>query len=804
MTNVTRDHAIYILLAVFVALSSMYAIVVPPLEASDELWHYPMVKHIADHWTLPVQDPENVGPWRQEGSQPPLYYWVAALATFWIDTSDVEIVRHLNPHVDNGVATADGNVNLITHHPGAEAFPWRGTTLAVRLIRLLSVWMSAAAVYLTYRLALALLPDRPTLALGAAAIHAFTPMFVFISGAVNNDNLVIPLCSLALLLMVRLVNRPFPQPFGSQVLRFIPLGIVVGLALLTKESAGGLVLLTALTVGAVAWRHSESDGAGAGWRTFLTGGVATGAPTLLIAGWWYLRNWQLYSDPTGQNVFIEILGKRDVPADLAQLWRERISFIRGYWGNFGGLNVPMAEWVYDALNVFLLLSVLGLALILVIWTLGQLRAGRVRGRMAWLIVLAWPLLVVVLWITWATHTWSSQGRLIFSAISVWSLLLALGWAFLARLSCDALRVWILGVSDGNPFDRFRGERRAPPPPAVETQNGTALHTGIFAAFPLFLFVISLIAPWAWIRPAYARPPALTDAKVAAIPRRVDVTFFHPAGGQLKLLGYKAPVTAAHPGESVPLTFYWETLETFGQDYSVFVHLIDAQNLIAAQRDAFPGMGTYSTRWLAPGQRWAEERILNLSETAFSPNETVIAVGVYDYQTGERLTAVDATGQILGDQVRLSPVEVLARESDRPNPIAIDFGGALQLIGYDLDRRALRPGETLTLTLHWRAQRSMSRNYSISTQLVDEYGVKAAQKDAWPFDGARPTSTWAPDEGVTEPRALTIFDDVPPGVYDVYIAVYPSDDPDALLVVTPTGGRLQTDHVVLTTVRVLPR
>jgi len=38
---------------------------------------------------------------------------------------------------------------------------------------------------------------------------------------------------------------------------------------------------------------------------------------------------------------------------------------------------------------------------------------------------------------------------------------------------------------------------------------------------------------------------------------------------------------------------------------------------------------------------------------------------------------------------------------------------------------------------------------------------------------------------------------------VYVAIYPTADPDALLVVTPTGGRLQTDHVVLTTVRVLP-
>jgi hypothetical protein len=45
------------LLSVFVALATLYSVVVPPFEASDELWHYPMVKHIADNWALPVQDP---------------------------------------------------------------------------------------------------------------------------------------------------------------------------------------------------------------------------------------------------------------------------------------------------------------------------------------------------------------------------------------------------------------------------------------------------------------------------------------------------------------------------------------------------------------------------------------------------------------------------------------------------------------------------------------------------------------------------------------------------------------------------
>jgi len=778
-------NRIHVLLAAFVALSALYSILVPPFEASDELWHYPMVKTIADNWALPVQDPENIGPWRQEGSQPPLYYFIAAVATSWIDTSDVDVVRHLNPHVDTGIVTADGNINLVTHHPNTESFPWRGTALALHLIRFMSVLMSAATVYLTYRLCLELVPNRPNLALVAAAVNAFTPMFIFISGAVNNDNLVVPLCSLALWLMVRIIkvtkderqrtkddSRNIPRgrattPKGTHhVLHFTSLGLVVGLALLTKESAGGLILLTALTVAYVAWRERSP-------RTFLVGALATAMPTLLISGWWYWRNWRLYGDPTGQNVFIKVLGQRDVPADLAQLWRERISFIRGYWGNFGGLNVSMAEWVYTALDVLLILAVLGL-----IFTIARnLKAANLRDRrfIPWFIALLWPVLVVVPWVTWATTTWSSQGRLIFSAISVWSLLLALGWESLAGLLPRNLR------------------------------------SSAVVGVPLFLFTISLVAPYTWIRPAYAPPPALTDVQAAAISNRVNAIFFHPAGGQLKLLGYDAPDQAAYPAQAVPITLYWEAIEPFAQDYSIFVHLVDTHDLVTAQRDAFPGMGTLSTQWLAPGYRWAEQRLLTLPDTAFGPNQTEFEVGLYDFTTGERLTVVNASGQIAGDHVRFGRLEVRPRPGEVPNPITIDFGGEMELVGYDLDRRALRrpdpaadrSGETATLTLYWRAQRPMDVNYSISTQFVDEAGVKAAQKDAWPFDGAAPTSIWELGRLVEEPRELAIFNDTPPGVYDVYVAVYPSDDPESLLVVTPSGGRLQTDHVVLTTIRVLP-
>ena len=65
-----------LLLTLFILLGFSYALITPAFEASDELWHYPMVRHLADGNPLPVQvfDPALAGPWNQEASQPPLYY----------------------------------------------------------------------------------------------------------------------------------------------------------------------------------------------------------------------------------------------------------------------------------------------------------------------------------------------------------------------------------------------------------------------------------------------------------------------------------------------------------------------------------------------------------------------------------------------------------------------------------------------------------------------------------------------------------------------------------------------------------
>ena len=150
---------------------------------------------------------------------------------------------------------------------------------------------------------------------------------------------------------------------------------VVGLAMLTKTSGIGLLPFVAAPIAWEAWRLPGSASWGRRIRLALAHAALVAAPILAISGWWYARNLRLYGDLLGWNAFGAVLGTRDVPASLGQLWAERMAFAAGYWGNFGGLNVPLPRWAFDLLNTLAVIAAAGLVL-----RLGQWLAGRVERR----------------------------------------------------------------------------------------------------------------------------------------------------------------------------------------------------------------------------------------------------------------------------------------------------------------------------------------------------------------------------------------------------------------------------------------
>ncbi|MBL7183346.1 MAG: hypothetical protein ISS50_02730, partial [Anaerolineae bacterium] len=255
------------------------------------------------------------------------------------------------------------------------------------------------------------------------------------------------------------------------------------------------------------------------------------------------------------------------------------------------------------------------------------------------------------------------------------------------------------------------------------------------------------------------------------------------------------------GDSLTVTLYWQSLTEINHDYSVFVHLLDENELIVAQRDMYPGQGLYPTSLWSVGDTIANRYVLILPETAFAPNQTQLEVGLYNFATGKRLLAYGPSGESLGDNARFHEIKIIPRsEAEVPNPVNFNFANRIALIGYDMDRRTASPGETIHLTLYWQGLAKMKEDYTVFTHVLGEENRIWAQKDSWPKDGDAPTSTWEPGQTIADEYELTVYPDTPPDVYEVEIGLYLAETGDRLRIVGQ-GGRLLDDRVLLSKVRV---
>ncbi|NPV66903.1 MAG: hypothetical protein HPY64_07140 [Anaerolineae bacterium] len=730
------------ILALYLVLALSYSALVPLFESPDELTHYALVRHLAlNGLRLPVQQVIDPGPWAQEGNQPPLYYFLAALGTLRIDAATPP-ESQLNPHADIGVVPADGNINRMIHDPALEAFPWRGTALAVHVARLLSVLMGTVTVLTTALIAREVFPRWPQVALAAAAFNAVLPMFAFISGSVNNDNLANMLAGLLTWQIIRL-GRGDTAPSWRV---YAGVGVLAGAALLAKLSLGLLVALVALALLRLSVLRRD-------WRPLVVGGAISGAVALALAGWWYARNLQLYGDPTGLRIFLQLIGQRPVPADLWQLWSERESLLRSWWGVYGWMNVLLPDGIYVLLNLLGAAGVIGFAALGFARLAGLAQQECRPERWPMTVAVIWPLLAFGALLRWTSITPASQARLLFIAIGPLCLWLAagLGW-------------WL--------------PRRA--------------RTFAWGAAAILLAGVALYGLWFIVRPAYALP-ALDRPLAAELPGEA-VDFYEPGNEApaLRLRGYRLETTAAQPGGALSLMLYWEVLQTPTRRWSLFAHAVDSAGLIAGQRDRYPGGGTLATDWLRPGQQWVEPLTIVLPDTAYAPDTLVVLIGLYDLASGERMLIAEHDGEtalLLTPPVHLQP---RLDETGLPNPRYDNFGHLIALRGYDLSGRRLHPGETLTVTLYWQALARMAEDYTVFVHVIDLatwtiYG----SSDAAPANWTRPTSSWEAGEIVIDAHTLTVNPETPPGVYTVEIGLYRMPQPgtfERLNVVAAPGGQ----------------
>jgi hypothetical protein len=163
---------------------------------------------------------------------------------------------------------------------------YRGLTLvtaagtAALWLRWLTLFCGVAQVELCYRAGRLVFPDRDDLQSLAVLFGGLLPMNVYMSQTLSNE----PLCGVFSALIVLLCWQMLREPEAAlKPGRQLLLGLVFGLALLTKTTAVLLGPLIVVVLGFTLWPQ--------GRRALLTAAARCFGAAVVVSGWYYGLNW---------------------------------------------------------------------------------------------------------------------------------------------------------------------------------------------------------------------------------------------------------------------------------------------------------------------------------------------------------------------------------------------------------------------------------------------------------------------------------------------------------------------------------
>ena len=288
-TGGTRAMAVS--LFVIAALNfACWALITPPFQAPDEVDHFAYTQSLVERGEAPARSASSPLPrWSSSESlalEDMSFFtdhqvgdtrmpWTAGQQALYRSQAST-----LRPSAADGggdeTAATHGALYYATLAPAyilASGSPLDQLTL----MRLTSALIGALTVVFAYLLARELAPGRQWLAVLAALLVAFQPMYGFISGSVNNDvGLNAGAAALELLLIV-LMRRGVRLSLGLAVgALLVALPIVKGTAFSLYPVAGVALLVTA-------WRHHRRADA-AGWAGIAAGAAAAYGLSALLSG----------------------------------------------------------------------------------------------------------------------------------------------------------------------------------------------------------------------------------------------------------------------------------------------------------------------------------------------------------------------------------------------------------------------------------------------------------------------------------------------------------------------------------------
>ena len=584
---------------VHIALGVYASMVIPMWESYDEIGHYRLADYLATEHKSPPWGTTLVSE-NDESNQPVLYHVLAA-APLALANVPNDLQPRLNPYFHE--PSGQGGYNRVVHDWAAEAFPYRGTALAVHLARWVSVLIGGMCLIVTWVLARTLCPDRAWVWRGAVLINMFWPQFRYETAVINNDILVTACGGVIALLVARLFVKP-----KASLLDIVSPWLALLVSVFVKANALALAPVVVVATLAYPFHAPRSERK----RVLVWFAAIVMALSVGVARWWDISTsvsqTRLPGGIHGLQHIRALVESRLIPNrfGLGLLDEVSKSGLVGFWASYGWGNIGLPRPYYWGAGLW---GLVGVADVLVWARRGQRRPGLAAVVFLSLLVASGVAMPIVLYASLG-RTWV-PGRYMLPVLPALSVLLSLGFNTLVP---GRLRPWAWSITAG------------------------------------LSLIFALLVPLLVIHPAYADPQLIDEARLQ------DYSTVHYDFGFVELLGYRIDTERLDPVDTLRATLIWRVSAQTSQEHAMTARLVDPEgNEIGALR-RFPGRGAVATTDWTPGALFAEDVELHIHSERSQSFVTSLEVGFHECLDPDRaVVARDEGGEPV--PVSLGRVEV---------------------------------------------------------------------------------------------------------------------------------------------------
>jgi hypothetical protein len=329
----------------------LYAFLIPPWQAPDEIAHFEYARLFAEHWR-PVELAD-ASPTLEHEIIDSLYRY---RAWYWIGwPTPEERPGRLEAAPFFGRSRTLGRFSLAYVLYAVAVWPFREQDVITQLyvMRCVSVLLGAVVVVLAFRIAQRVEPDAPELRLGAALFLIFLPQHAFITAVVSDGNLAECLASAVIYLLIKMWRE------GVRWSQVVIALTATFMAWQTKTTTYFLVPLLIVLAFSFLQRR-----AGAHRRVWSLSGIGVIGTLAVLAA---LAAWGLQSEIAKRSAYhLKDLARIDYILALLDtqaaysLSRAVWGAFKSYWLTLGWMSLSLPEPVYYLLAGLTAAAVAGL------------------------------------------------------------------------------------------------------------------------------------------------------------------------------------------------------------------------------------------------------------------------------------------------------------------------------------------------------------------------------------------------------------------------------------------------------------